>query len=76
MTRKLSLFWLVVLTVIGVNLLLQLGIHYLSMLIAHRSEPLPVPGALKVIYQALTFIGLLAYLAADEVHPGPQPEQP
>ena len=66
MTRKLSLFWLVVLTLIGVNLLLQLVVPYLSMVIANRTEPLPVPGALMVIYQALTVIGVLAYLAADE----------
>lgn len=66
MTRKISLFWLVVLTVIGVNLLLQLVVPYLSMLITNRTEPLPVPGALMVIYQALTLIGVLVYLAADE----------
>ncbi len=66
MTRRLSLFWMVILTVIGVNLLLRLGVPYLSMLIAHRDAPLPVPGALMVIYQALTFIGVLVYLAADE----------
>jgi len=65
-TRKISLFWLVVLTVIGVNLLLQLVVPYLSMLITNRTEPLPVPGALMVIYQALTLIGVLVYLAADE----------
>lgn len=66
MTRKVSLFWWVLLTVIGVNLLLQFVVPYLSMVITNRTEPLPVPGALKVIYQALTAIGVLAYLAADE----------
>jgi mono/diheme cytochrome c family protein len=64
--RRLSLFWMVVLTLIGVNLLLRVGVPYLSMLITDRAEPLPIPGALMVIYQALTAIGILVYLAADE----------
>jgi mono/diheme cytochrome c family protein len=66
MTRRVPLFWVVVLTLVAVNLLLQFGVPYLSMVITNREEPLPVPGALMAIYQALTWIGVLVYLAADE----------
>jgi len=64
--RRLNLFWTVVLTVVGTYLLLQFGVPVASMLIAGRSAPLPVPGALMAIYLALIVIGVLVYLAADE----------
>lgn len=67
---RLSLFWTVVLTVIGTNLVLLLGVPYLSMLITGRDEPLPVPGALMGIYQALLLVGVLVYLAADDARMG------
>ena len=66
MPRRLNLFWTVVLTVVGTYLLLQFGVPVASMLIAGRSAPLPVPGALMAIYLALIVIGVLVYLAADE----------
>ena len=66
MTRRPSLFWTVVLTLIGLNLLLQLVVPYLSMIITKRDEPLPVPGALMLIYQGLILIGVVVYLAADD----------
>ena len=66
MPKQLSLFWTVVVTVIGTYLLLQFGVPYASMLIAGRDNPLPVPGALMGIYLVLILIGVLVYLAADE----------
>lgn len=66
MPRRLNLFWTVVVTLVGAYLLLQFGVPLASMLIAGRSSPLPVPGALMVIYLALIVIGVLVYLAADE----------
>ena len=66
MPKRLPLFWTVVLTVAGTYLLLQLGVPYASMLIAGRSNPLPVPGALMGIYVALILVGVFVYLAADE----------
>jgi len=64
--RRLNLFWTVILTVVGTYLLLQFGVPYASMLIAGRSNLLPVPGALMGIYVVLILIGVFVYLAADE----------
>jgi len=64
--RRLNLFWTVVVTLVGTYLLIQFGVPVASMLIAGRSAPLPVPGALMAIYLALIVIGVLVYLAADE----------
>lgn len=66
MPRRLNLFWTVVVTLVVTYLLLQFGVPIVSMLIAGRSAPLPVPGALMAIYVALIVIGVLVYLAADE----------
>ncbi len=66
MPRRLNLFWTVILTLLGTYLLLQFGVPVASMLIAGRSGPLPVPGALMAIYLLLIVIGVLVYLAADE----------
>ena len=66
MTRRLPLFWQVVLTFVGVYLFLQYVAPYASMLIAARDEPLPIPGALMGIYLALAVVGIFVYLAADE----------
>ena len=66
MPRRLNLFWTVVVTLVGTYLLIQFGVPVASMLIAGRSAPLPVPGALMAIYLALIVIGVLVYLAADE----------
>jgi len=64
--RRLNLFWSVILTLAGTYLLLQFGVPYASMLIAGRSNPLPVPGALMGIYLVLILVGVFVYLAADE----------
>jgi len=66
MNRRLPIFWTVILTFIVIYLLLLLGVPYLSMLIANRDEPLPIPGTLMGIYLALVAVGLLVYLAADD----------
>ncbi len=66
MPKRLPLFWSVVVTLVGTYLLLQFGVPYASMLIAGRSDPLPVPGALMGIYLILILIGVFVYLAADE----------
>ncbi len=66
MPRRLNLFWTVVITVLGAYALLQFGVPYASMVIAGRSNPLPVPGALLGIYLGLILVGVFAYLAADE----------
>lgn len=66
MLKRLPLFWSVVLTVVGSYLLLQFGVPYASMVLANRSNPLPVPGALMAIYVMLVLIGVFVYLAADE----------
>ncbi|MEE8536581.1 MAG: cytochrome c [Acidobacteriota bacterium] len=66
MTRRISLFWSVVLTVVGLYLLLALAVPYLSMFITGRDEPLPVPSALMAIYLMLILIGVVVYLAADD----------
>jgi mono/diheme cytochrome c family protein len=64
--KRLSVFWTTILTFLVVYFLLAVGIPYLSMLLAGRDEPLPVPGTLMAIYLALTAVGLLVYLAFDE----------
>ena len=66
MKRRPSLFWSVIITVVGLYLLLTLAVPYLSMLITNRDRPLPVPGALMIIYLMLILIGVLVYLAADD----------
>lgn len=66
MPRRLSLFWTVILTVIAAYLVLQFVLPLVSMLIVGRDRPLPVPGALMVIYMALVLIGVFVYLAVDE----------
>ena len=66
MPKRLPLFWTTILTFTGIYLFLLYGVPYLSMLIANRDEPLPIPGALMGIYLALIVIGLFVYLAADE----------
>lgn len=66
MLRRLPIFWTIILTFIGIYLFLIYGVPYLSMLIANQDAPLPIPGALMGIYLALTVVGLLVYLAADE----------
>ena len=66
MTRRISLFWSVVLTVIGLYLLLVLAVPYLSMILTDRDEPLPVPSALMIIYLMLILVGVGVYLAADD----------
>lgn len=66
MIKRLPIFWTTILTFIVVYVFLLYGVPYLSMVITNGNEPLPVPGALMGIYLALTAIGLLVYLAADE----------
>lgn len=66
MPKQLSIFWIVVITVVATYLLLLFGVPYISMLIVGGSSPLPVPGALMGIYVALILIGVFVYLAADE----------
>lgn len=66
MSKRLSLFWTVILTIVGTYLFLQFVVPYASMLMVGRSNPLPVPGALMGIYLVLILIGVLVYLAADE----------
>ena len=66
MKRRISLFWSVVLTVVGLYLLLALLAPYISMLLVGRDEPLPIPSALMTIYMTLIIIGVAVYLAADD----------
>ncbi len=66
MSRRISLFWTVVLTLVGLYLLLALAAPYLFMLLADRDEPLPIPSALMTIYLMLILIGVGVYLAADD----------
>ncbi|RPI98235.1 MAG: hypothetical protein EHM39_08335, partial [Chloroflexi bacterium] len=64
--NRIPLFWTTLLIFLGVYLFLQLGVPYLSMLMTGQDAPLPIPSTLMAIYLALTVIGLLVYLAADE----------
>ncbi len=66
MKRRPSLFWSVIITVVGLYLLLAFVVPYLSMLLTGRDQPLPVPGALMIIYLMLILIGVVVYLAADD----------
>ena len=66
MKLRISLFWSVVLTIVGLYLLLALVAPTISMLLVGRDEPLPVPGALMTIYMTLILIGVAVYLAADD----------
>ena len=61
MKRRISLFWSVVLTVVGLYLLLALLAPYISMLLVGRDEPLPIPSALMTIYMTLILIGVAVY---------------
>ena len=66
MKRRISLFWSVVLTVVGLYLLLALLAPTISMLLVGRDEPLPIPSALMTIYMILILIGVAVYLASDD----------
>jgi mono/diheme cytochrome c family protein len=64
--RRVSLFWGALIAFIVIYLILKVGVSYLSMWIVHRDTPLPVPGAVMVIYLALTMIGILVYVSITD----------
>ncbi len=66
MKLRISLFWSVVFTVVGLYLLLALLAPTISMLLVGRDDPLPIPSALMTIYMTLILIGVAVYLASDD----------
>ena len=66
MFKRISLFWKVILVLVGSYLLLRFAVPVISMWITGASVPLPVPVALMIIYMALVLTGIVVFLAADE----------
>ena len=64
--RKIPLFWSTVASIVIVYLFLKVGVPYLSMVIVGGEYPLPVPGALMVMFMALTLVGTFVYISASD----------
>ncbi|MEE9611174.1 MAG: cytochrome c [Desulfatiglandales bacterium] len=63
---KIPLFWSTVISVLLVYILLKWGLAYFSMLVTGSERPLPVPGALMVMFMGLTFIGAFVYVCMND----------
>lgn len=61
--RKLSLFWWCGASLLGTYLLLRFAVPYISMVMAGKSYPLPIPGVAMTMFMALAFLGVAAYVS-------------
>ncbi len=64
--RKVSLFWWTVLSLIVTYLLLKFGLSYLSMLIAGKEHPLPIPATAMIMFLILAFMAAAVYVTYSE----------
>ncbi len=65
MPRRVSLFWSTVIILIVTYLFLRFGVAYFSQFITGAEHPLPVPGALMVIYLILVLGGLGVHIGMN-----------
>ena len=66
MRRRVSLFWSTVIILTVTYLFLRFGVAYLSQLITGAEHPLPVPGALMMIYLILVVSGLAVHIGMND----------
>ncbi|MBI3077336.1 MAG: cytochrome c [Deltaproteobacteria bacterium] len=64
--RTLSLFWATVLSLAAVYLLLAVAAPYVSMWMAGRDQPLPIPRAAMAMYLVLALAGAAIYISTDD----------
>ena len=64
--RKVSLFWWTVSSLIVTYLLLKFGLSYVSMLIAGKEHPLPIPATAMVMFLILAFMAAAVYVTYSE----------
>ena len=66
MKRRISLFWYAVITLAIVYFIIKVIIPNVSMWITGKPYPLPVPGALTLMYLLVTLIGLFVFITTSE----------
>lgn len=64
--RRGSPFWSVVIALAAVWLLLDHGLPYLTMWTTGTDRPLPIPGAVRLIYLALAVVGAVVYVTISD----------
>lgn len=60
--RRISLFWLTIGSLVVIYLLLKFGLPFLSMFIAGRDHPLPIPAVAMQMYIILAIIASALYI--------------
>ena len=65
-TGRVPLFWSVVFTLVLVWLVLTWALPYAAMWVTGGDRPLPVPGALQVIYLVLALVGAAVYVSISD----------
>ncbi|MBI1726685.1 MAG: c-type cytochrome [Candidatus Rokubacteria bacterium] len=65
-TGRVPLFWSVVFTLVLVWLVLTWALPYLAMWVTGGDRPLPVPGALQLVYLVLALVGAAVYVSISD----------
>lgn len=63
---RLSLFWWTIISTIGLYILLEYILPYLSMMLAGSQNPLPLPAAAMFMYLLLILMGVFIYVTSSE----------